>query len=344
MKTLAAILVEQNQPLQLWELEIPQLKPGQVLVKIHCTGLCHTQLGEIQGKKGPDSYMPHTLGHEGAGEVVECGAEVTKVKVDDRVVITWLKGKGRDVSGTVYTSQGKNINSGAVSTFMEYAVVSENRLVPIAKSFDYKIASLLGCAVPTGAGIVFNDLKAKANSSFIIFGLGGVGLSSLLAAKSLQPSLLIAVDQQPVKLELAKKFGATHVLQATDPNFTHQIKEITQGKGVDYAIEAVGLTKVMEQAFSSVKDFGGTCVIAGNPSKGEKLNLDPYDFIKGKRLIGSWGGGSQIDEDVVTYIKLMQAGQLDLATLISHEYTLAEINEAFKMLESGQASRVILNI
>ncbi len=344
MKTLAAILVEQNQPLQLWELEIPKLKPGQVLVKIHCTGLCHTQLGEIQGKKGPDPYMPHTLGHEGAGDVVELGAEVTKVKVGDRVVVTWLKGKGKDVPGTVYTSQGKNINSGAVSTFMEYAVVSENRLVPIAKTLDFKIASLLGCAVPTGAGIVFNDLKAKPNASFIIFGLGGVGLSALLAAKSLQPSSLIAVDQQPVKLALAKKFGATHVLQAADPNFTNQLKEITQGKGVDYAIEAVGLTQVMEQAFSSVRDFGGVCVIAGNPRKGEKLSLDPYDFIKGKKLLGSWGGGSQIDEDVITYVKLMQAGQLDLTNLISHEFKFSEINEAFKMLESGSASRIVLNI
>ena len=170
----AAILVEQNKPLVIDEVELPsKLDFGQVLVQVNYSGICGSQLGEIDGVKGEDRYLPHLLGHEGSGIVLEIGPNVSHVQVGDSVVLHWKPGKGIDASPPKYKWQGKPLNAGSVTTFNQLAIVSENRLTPIPASFDMKAATLFGCAVTTAFGVVNNDANIKIGQSVVIFGLGG---------------------------------------------------------------------------------------------------------------------------------------------------------------------------
>ncbi len=337
------MLEKTKQPLILEELTIPPLKEGQVLVEICYSGVCHTQLNEIKGLKGEDPYLPHTLGHEGSGVVLEIGPQVTKVKPTDHVVLSWIKGKGKDPFGTVYQGKDRKVNSGSISTFMKYAVISENRLNPISKEISLEEAALLGCAFPTGAGAIFHQMKLQPGNSLAIFGVGGIGLSALIAAKQAQASTIIAIDVHEEKLEKAKQFGATHTLHAQSANFLDQLRELTQGKGVDFAFECAGKKGSMENAFASVKASGGLCVIAGNLPKGEKIEIDPFALISGKRIIGSWGGGSEIDSDIAFYSELLRKEKLALRELITHRVELNEINALFSDLDKGTVGRGLIS-
>lgn len=342
MKTRAAVLVNTKEPLELWELETPPLGTGQVLVQIVYSGFCHSQLNEMKGLKGEDKFLPHTLGHEGSGIVVEVGPGVTKVKSADRVVLSWIKGEGADVPGCRYTSSHGMVNSGAISTFLTYAVISENRLIPIPSEMPLKEAALLGCAIPTGAGVVKNEMAIPKGASFAVFGVGGVGLSALLAAKQAEAFPRIAVDVHAEKLEKAKKMGATHTVDASQQNALEAIQSITQGKGVDYVFESAGKREAMEQAFAALKAPGGHCVLAGNLPKGEKIAIDPFDLIRGKRITGTWGGGSRIEADVAFYVEAFLSGQLDLGSLITHIVSLNEINQLAHDLEKGCVGRGLI--
>ena len=345
MKTKAAVLVEVNKPLQIEELIIPALKPGQALVKVVYSGVCHSQLNEIHGLKGEDKYLPHTLGHEGAGIVEAIGAEVEKVKPGDHVVLTWIKGHGMDVPSTTYQrSDGSPVNSGAISTFMEYAVISENRLVAIPTAMPFREASLLGCAIPTGAGIIMNTARIKPGNSVAVFGIGGIGLSAILAAELMNSAIIIAVDIYDHKLEGAKQIGATHLINASQQDPLATIMDITHGCGVDYTIEAAGNREAMETAFKSVRDNGGLCVLAGNLPHGERISLDPFDLIKGKRIIGTWGGETKPDRDIPLYVNLYLSGKLKLEKLVTHKYLLDDINQAFTALQQGKVGRGLIEM
>jgi S-(hydroxymethyl)glutathione dehydrogenase/alcohol dehydrogenase len=341
MKTRAAILTQLKAPLEIWELEIPPLKPGQVLVKVSYSGLCHSQINEIQGLKGEDHFLPHTLGHEGSGIIQEVGFGVTKVKPGDHVVLTWLKGSGGDVANTHYQSKRGPVNSGAISTFLEYAVISENRVVPLPLEMPLREAALLGCAIPTGAGVVKHEMKLKKGDSFAVFGAGGVGLSALLAAKQAEAYPRIAVDVKGEKLLKAQELGATHLVNAREVNPVDSILQITEGKGVDYVFESAGKKEAMESAFCALK-APGLCVLAGNLPKGERITLDPFELIRGKRIIGTWGGKSQIDQDIAHYSELFLAGKYDLGSLITHEVPLNEINTLFEELQQGNVGRGLI--
>lgn len=340
----AAVLFQIGSPLVLMDLEFPQLGKGQVLIKLAYTGICRSQINEIKGLKGADPYLPHTLGHEGSGIVMECGEGVTKVKPGDHVIATWIKGNGLDAAQIVYkAADGTKINSGPISTFMDHAVIGENRLIPISAEIPLREAALFGCAIPTGAGIVYNDLQVKPNSSLAIFGVGGIGASALLAAYSRKPSQLIAIDVEESKLILARLLGATHTIHAKSENVLDAIAKLTEGKGVDFAIEAVGQKNVMEIAFKSVKDKGGVCALAGNVSKGTNIECDPFDFIKGKKLIGSWGGGVQPDRDIPLFLERFMQTDQKLETFISHVSPLSRINEAISMMEEQKAARMLVD-
>jgi len=341
--TKAAILSQINQPLEIEEIIIPELKRGQVLVKIAYSGVCHTQLNEIKGLKGEDKFLPHTLGHEGSGIVEAIGADVTKVRPGDHVVLTWIKGSGIDVPATQYKMQDETlVNSGAISTFMEYAVISENRLVLIPKEMPLKEAALFGCAIPTGAGLVFNILKTKIGDTLAIFGVGGIGMSVLLAARAKEASTIIAVDILDNKLDDALRLGATYTINAKKEDVLSKISKITDKRGVDYAIECVGKKESMEIAFKSVRDKGGVCVIAGNLPQGEQLLIDPFDLIKGKRIIGTWGGETNPDTDIKLYVSMYLEKKLNLHLIPVSLFGLEQINLAMKSLEDGNIGRAII--
>jgi S-(hydroxymethyl)glutathione dehydrogenase / alcohol dehydrogenase len=344
MKTKAAVLTQIDHPLEIQNLTIPQLKPGQVLVKVAYSGICHTQLNEIRGKKGPDNYLPHTLGHEGSGVVFEVGPDVTKVKKGDHVVLTWIKAEGADVPSTQYMNDDQVVNSGAISTFMEYTVTCENRLVVVPDKMPLKEAALLGCAMPTGAGIILNNAKVEEGSTVAVFGSGGIGLCAILGAKMAKASMIIAIDVQDHKLEMAKQLGATHVIQAKNQNAVEAVMELTNGKGVDYAVEAAGLILTMEQSYAVVKNGGGLCILAGNLAAGQKIQLDPFDLIKGKQIIGTWGGGSKPDKDITFYAERYLSDDLPFNKLITDTYPLEEINTAIERFEQGQGLRTLLEM
>lgn len=344
MKSLSAILESINQPLKIIELDTPSLNEGQVLVKIAYTGLCHSQLNEIQGKKGEDKFLPHTLGHEASGVVLEVGKGVTKVKPGDHVVASWIKGKGINAPTAQYLYGKQIVNSGAISTFMTHAVISENRLIPIDKNLPLKYAALLGCALPTGIGIIINTLKLRPGSSIAIFGLGGIGMSALIGAKLMYASEIIAIDVMEDKLNLAQKLGATHTINAKENNVFEKVMQFTANQGVDYSVEAAGHPQAMEQAFKIIKNSSGLCVIAGNLQHNQTIQINPYELILGKKIIGTWGGESQIDRDVLLYSKLLKESKINLAPLISHEYKLTQINEAMNLLNEGKSIRCLINL
>lgn len=339
MKTQAAVLVKTGSPLEIMELKLPSLAPGQVLVRLAYSGICATQLNEIRGLKGEDKFLPHTLGHEGSGVVLEAGKNVTKVKEGDRVVLSWMKGAGADVPNCLY--DGK-VNSGAISTFLTHAVVSENRVIPLPPEMPLREAALLGCAIPTGAGVVRHEMHLQKGQSFAVFGVGGVGLSALLAAKEAGGNPLIAVDLYPEKLAVAKAIGATHFVDARTQTPHEAIFALTNGFGVDFAFEAAGHKRAMEEAFASLKAPGGVCILAGNLPKGEKIAIDPFDLIRGKRILGTWGGSSRIDADVAHYANAYLHNQISLAPLITHEAPLDQINTLLEKLSSGQVGRALI--
>ena len=339
----AAILYETGHPLVVEnEIEIPPLKAGQVLVKVHFSGVCHSQLMEARGKRGNDPYLPHMLGHEGSATILEIGPGVTRFKKDDNVILTWIKSLGANVLQTQYKKGNQVINAGGVTTFSEYSIVSENRCVLLPAGIPLDVASLFGCAVLTGAGIVTNTIKPEKNNSLAIFGLGGIGLSALMAACLYDCQLLIAVDIEQGKLNLAREFGATHLINSSKEDPVERIKEITGGKGVDYSIEAAGVVRTIEQAFQSVRKSGGKCVFASHPSANEKIMIDPFDLICGKEIMGSWGGDSKPEEDIPRFAKLYLEGKLPLEKLLTRRYSLNQINEALNDLEQRKVGRPLI--
>ncbi|OGS13780.1 MAG: alcohol dehydrogenase [Elusimicrobia bacterium RIFOXYA12_FULL_57_11] len=343
MKTEAAILIEAGAPPQVVELEIPVLKPGQALVEILYSGVCHTQLLECRGLRGADPFLPHCLGHEGSGIVRETGAGVTKVKTGDKVVLSWIKGSGADVPGSVYGWNGKKVNSGAIATFSRFSVISENRLTPVPDDVPMLEASLLGCAVATGLGTVINTLGARPGQSIAIFGAGGVGLCAVAGARLSGCFPIIAIDILKNKLEAAKQFGATHLIDASSCDPVNEIRSIVK-TGLDMAVEATGIPVVISQALSCVRAQGGAAAVVGNVRYGEKAAIDPVQFNMGKSLLGTWGGASVPERDYPRYMRMMAAGKLNLASLISRSYKLGEISSALDDLESGAVLRPLIDM
>ena len=343
MKTTAAILVELGRPLELVELEIPPLKPGQVLVEVAYSGVCHTQVLEARGHRGEDKFLPHCLGHEGSGVVREVGEGVTRVAPGDQVILSWIKGPGLDVPGTVYDWNGRAVNAGGITTFSHHAVMAENRLTKLPAGVAMKDAALVGCAVATGAGAVFNAAHPLPGSSLAVFGIGGVGLCAVAAAALSGCCPIIAIDLKPQKLALARQMGATDTIEAGETEVLAAIGGLCKG-GVDHAIEATGRPAVMVQALGSVRAQGGAAVIVGNAHFGETLEVDPRQLNQGKKLLGTWGGDSVPDRDFPRYCELIAAGRLNLQPMLSPPYPLNAINQALDDLEAALVVRPIIDL
>ena len=343
MKTEAALLIETGKPLVIASIEVPNLKPGQVLVEIAFSGACGTQLMEVSGAKGEDKWCPHCLGHEGSGTVIECGSAVTKVKAGDKVVLSWIKGSGIEAGGAVYDWDGKKVNAGGVTTFQRHAVVSENRLTPLPANMGMDVAVLLGCAAPTGMGAVYNVLNARAGDSVAVFGTGGIGLNAIMAAALAGANPVIGIDLKESRRALAKTFGATHVIDPAAGDVAAQIKAIVP-QGVDLSVEATGIPQVMADAVNVARQQGGRAVVIGNARFDATFSISPSVFNQGKSLMGTWGGDSVPDRDYPRFGRLIASNRFPVRELLSESYRLEDINEALDDMRIGKVGRPLIDM
>jgi len=339
--TRAAVLEKLGKALVIKEVELPELLPGQVLVKVFFSGMCRSQLMEVRGGRGEDPWLPHLLGHEGSGEVLEVGEGVTKIQPGDEVILGWLKGQGLDAPGAKYRCNGQVINSGRVTTFSNHTIVSESRAVKKPDDLPRDVAILFGCALLTGGGMVLNELQPAAGSTVAILGLGGIGLSALMALRAFECKQIIAIDLSDEKLALAKEFGATHVVNPTRDDVIDAVLNRTGG-GVDFCIESAGTVLSIELGFSLIRKEGGKLLFASHPPEGESIKLAPHELISGKQIAGSWGGGSMPDRDIPRMFQTFRDGNVPLSRLITKRYRLERINEALDDLEAGTVFRPLI--
>ncbi len=332
----AAILVGQKQQLVVDEIQLPgTLFCGQVLVKIDYSGICGSQLGEIDGVKGPDPYLPHLLGHEASGYVMDTGVGVKKARPDDHVVLHWMKGSGIEADPPIYSWKGRKVNAGWITTFNEYAIVSENRLTPIPQSVDGRIASLFGCAVTTGLGVVVNNAKLRLGESIAVLGAGGIGLNVIQGAALTSAFPIIGVDIHDNRLALAQEMGATHVLNASNCRLREEIRKILGTAGVDVIVDNTGIPEMIEMAYE-LTGPKGRVVLVGVPHKGNTISIYSLPLHFGKRLSGSHGGETNPAQDIPRYLRMLDAAKLNLECQITHEFPLGSINQAIAMMRSGE--------
>lgn len=334
----AAILTALQKPLEIMQITLPeQLFSGQVLVKIAYSGICGSQLGEMDGVKGEDKYLPHLLGHEASGVVKAIGANVLHVKVGDHVVLHWRKGLGIDATPPIYYLDNKKINAGQMTTFNEYAIVAENRVTKIALDADLKIAALFGCAVTTGFGVVRNNAKLKSDESVVVFGAGGVGLNIIQAASLQSAYPIIAVDHFSGRLDLAKKMGATHAINTTTIDAKTKISEILGEKVLDCFIDNTGNTKIIEMGYE-ITGPQGRVILVGVPRHDQPITIHSLPLHFGKIITGSHGGESIPHEDIPLYYKMHTDKKIILDELITHTFKLSEINDAIDAMKHGDVS------
>lgn len=334
----AAILVEQRKPLEINEIELPGiLDIGQVLVKIHYSGICGSQLGEIDGAKGPDAYLPHLLGHEASGTVIATGPGVKHVRPDDLVVLHWRKGLGIEGEPPIYQWNGKKLNAGWITTFNEYAIVSENRVTAIPDGSDLEVAALFGCAVTTGFGVVENNARVRIGESVVIYGAGGVGLNIVQAASLVSAYPIIAVDLHDGRLALAREMGATHLINASKEDAEKTIQNIILNHGPDCFIDNTGNPKIIELGYRITKPQGRV-ILVGVPRKGNETTFYSLPLHFGKRITGSHGGEAIPQVDIPRYYQLFNSGRIKLKELITETYSLDEINTAIARMRSGETS------
>jgi S-(hydroxymethyl)glutathione dehydrogenase / alcohol dehydrogenase len=341
----AAILVAQNQPLVIDTVELPaELGVGQVLVQVHVSGICGSQLGEIAGVKGPDRFLPHLMGHEGSATVLEVGPGVKHVRPGDLVVLHWRKGAGIQADPSKYTWRGEVLNAGWVTTFNSHAIVSENRCTAIPVDTDLEVAALFGCAITTGFGVVENNAQVRIGESVVVFGAGGIGLNIIQASALVSAWPIIAVDLFDSRLELAKRFGATHTINSSIIDAATGIKDALANGPLDVFIDNTGSPAVIELGYQ-LTHSEGSLVLVGVPRKGADITIHSLPLHFGKVLTGSHGGECEPEKDIPRYLKSLQQKRWNLDGLITARYPLAQINEAIDAMRTGAtAGRVLINL
>ena len=373
MKTKAAVLYEmglplpfaESLPLVVEEVDLEPPEKGEVLVEIAAAGLCHSDLSVLDASR--PRKMPMVMGHEASGIIREIGAEVNEFEIGDHVVFSFVpicghcdfcvegraalcaKGAKANVDGTLLSNEKRFSDAESkvlnhhlgVSGFSQFTVAAQESLVKIDKSFPLEIAALFGCAVMTGTGAVFNTARVSPGRSVAIYGLGGVGLSSVMGAKAAGAYPIIAVDMFEDKLKLAREFGATHTINVNETEAVEAIREITKG-GADYVFESVGSEKVLIEAYQST-GRGGTTITLGLPHPEKMFSIPAFSITAEERTIkGSYMGSSVPKRDIPRYISLYQAGLLPVDKLHTHTLKLDEINEGFDRLAAGEAIRQII--
>lgn len=342
--TRAAILVEQRKPLEVDDIQLPEkLEAGQVLVEIAWSGICGSQLGEIDGAKGEDKFLPHLLGHEGSGTVLEAGPGVRHVKAGDKAVLHWRKGPGIEAAVPSYTWRGRKLNAGWITTFNRHAVISENRLTRIPADSDMEVAALFGCAVTTGFGVVQNNARVRIGEAVVVFGAGGVGLNIVQAAALSGAHPIIAVDLHDNRLALAREMGATHLVNSKREDAAARIREIAAG-GVDAFIDNTGQPAIIQMGYQLTGPRGRVTLV-GVPRKGNDISIHSLPLHFGKVLSGSHGGEAEPGEDIPRFHALFRAGRIRLRELVTERFGLEEINTAIERMRDGRlAGRCLVRL
>jgi len=344
-KARAAILAETGKPLVLDAIDFPDtLTFGQVLVKIEYSGICGAQINEIDAVKGEDKFLPHLLGHEGCGRVVETGPHVTRVRPGQKVCLHWRQAEGIQSPTPRYGWKGKSLNAGWVTTFNEYAVVSENRVTPVPDDMDSRLVPLFGCAVTTAMGVINNDAKVGIGESVVVYGSGGVGLNVVQFASFVGAHPVIAIDRHESKLDMARRFGATHGILAEDgADVPALVRQILGDKGADVVVETTGSARVIEQAYDMTQPAGRT-ILVGVPHKDDKACIYTLPLHFQKVLTGSHGGSVNPGLVIPRLAGLLQAGRLGFEGLVTHEFPLEQINDGLDLVRSGHCGRVLISM
>ena len=351
-KCRAAIFVEPKKPLVVDEVELPDPAPGQVLVKLFASGVCHSQLHTMRRSARPGYRLPALLGHESTGLVVATGRGVDHVTEGDRVMTTWVDRNNANtplplVNHTLndrepYVAQwkGKEVAHSA-ATWAECALASDRVVVPMAKDVATDVTAIIGCAVMTGAGAIVNTLQVRAGQSVAVVGAGGIGLCAIAAAAIVDAYPIVAVDIAEEKLAFARRFGASHTVNARAVDPVQVIRDLTRG-GVDYALDAVGLPQTQEQILRAVRvgysglNRGGTALLIGITPPDAKATLDTSLFGGNRSFTRTSGGDCRPERDFPLFLRWYREGKLKLDDLVTHRYSLDEINQAVDDLENGR--------
>lgn len=361
----AAVIYQANQPLVVEDLTLDDPKRSEIRVKIGATGVCHSDYHVVDGSWHGRGYpMPMVLGHEAAGIVEAVGPDVTRVKPGDKVILSFTvscghcvpctRGEpnlcdgldspvGTSVDGTYRLHQGDQPISifGRMGSFAEQVVIHETQAIPINPAMPLDKAALIGCAVMTGVGAVVNTAKVEPGATMAVFATGGVGLNVIQGGALVGASKIIAVDLLDNKLEFAHRAGATHLINSSQTDPVKAIKEITGGRGVDYAFDAIGLPKVSRQAYDATRR-GGTTVIVGMAPTGAEIPIPGSIPGDAKTVKGCFYGSTRPSIDFPRLVDLYLTKKLDLDQLVSRRYRLDEINEAFAALAHGDNARGVV--
>ena len=330
-----AAILRKKEKIEIHNFNFPQkLRCDQVLIKIKYAGICGSQIMEYLGKRGKDFYLPHCFGHEAVGKVFAIGKRVTKVKIGDKVILSWIKGKGLDFGGfTLKNTKKEKINFGPISALSSHVIACENRVFLKPDKMNYLEAVLYGCAVPTGAGIVLNQLKKiRENTKVCLIGVGGVGNAALLALLKKKCQIYI-VENNNYKLKFLKKFN----LKILKNNF--ELKK--HSDFFDICVETSGSAKMIEKSLDLIHP-SGMVVFASHPPKGDYIKINPHHLIQGKKIFGSWGGCCHLDKDIQKIFKFFDYKNTFIKNSKIKKYSLNKISLAIEEVLKGKVNRAII--
>ena len=363
---LAAVLHETNTPLRLEEVELTPPGPGEVAVRVHASGVCHSDWNAVTGATpGP---LPVVLGHEGAGIVEEVGDGVRAVAPGDRVVLSWMPACGRCFycrrgrpnlcdaavealfAGTLLggetrlSQRGRPIHHYSfLSTFAERAIVPEASCVPIRADVPLSVAAIVGCAVMTGVGAVVNRARLEPGSVALVYGTGGVGLSVVLGCRLAGAAAVVVAEPVEWKRRLAVELGASQAVPAAD-DAAALARERTQGRGADYAFVAAGVPSLFTDAYAATRR-AGTVVCIGLPPEQAQASFPASGLVREEKVVtGSLYGSCRDREDMPRLLDLFVDGRLPLDRLVTRTYPLERINEAFDDMNAGRVARGVLDL
>lgn len=357
----AAVMHNFNEPLKIETLSIKPPREDEVIVKVVASGVCHSDLSVVHAKI--PMPPPCVLGHEGAGIVEEVGKGVKDLKVGDHVIMAWVQPCGKchfcvggrshlcdagiqsAMAGEEFTFEKDGTPIGrmaGVGSFADHTTVRASAAIKIGKDVPLDRACLVGCGVMTGVGAAINTAKVAPGDTVAVFGCGGVGLNVIQGAALCGAARIIGVDLVASKLEMAKQFGATDVVNAKDVDGPTGVRELTGGLGVDWAFEVIGAPAVITQAFMSLKR-GGKVVVVGVPGMGQDVTIPGFSLpLEEKGVIGSLYGSANLHRDMVKLIDLYMQKRLKIDELISRTIKLEDVNAAFEAMEKGEVARSVI--